>query len=121
MGHPIVEPAIWREVVAPVLPILGVFGGRDVIRLPVDEILERAEVGGGDGFARRQRRIDGCDAAAHHRHTQSIQVDVMAQAEQVELVVPGAVQSELQQLTSQRHQRTLNIRRLFASKTGRII
>ncbi|EHM15662.1 hypothetical protein MMAS_40420 [Mycobacteroides abscessus subsp. massiliense CCUG 48898 = JCM 15300] len=46
---------------------------------------------------------------------------MMAQAEQVELVVPGAVQRELQQLTSQRHQRTLNIRRLFASKTSRII
>ncbi|CPU12763.1 Uncharacterised protein [Mycobacteroides abscessus] len=46
---------------------------------------------------------------------------MVAQAEQVELVVRGPVQRELQQLTGQRHQRTLNIRRLFASKTGRIV
>lgn len=39
----------------------------------------------------------------------------------MELVVRGPVQRELQQLTGQRHQRTLNIRRLFASKTGRIV
>ncbi len=80
-GQPINRATLRRKIPSPISLIVQIIGGRLVLQLTINQILQRTKKRRRNRCARNQCRIDSRDPTAYQRHAQSVGDYVMAARE----------------------------------------